>query len=207
MEDSTVRKVGVIYGIHPREVPAMQLGELLENEGYNAYRAAQRVRRSTNYKRAMNFLGADLLLDLHASSYPNNHEQHVPKTLFPCDYFVTPDIPLRSRRITANYRKALLELGQNFPVFSVSHLIERNEFSRWMRLNSNNNLSKLGQMLKWSTRGWTQETYHRVVTAELWVPGTELESGVSTDALHDFENNILSLTEWMEHNRYLFTCE
>jgi len=197
-------RTGLIYGIHPNEIPAMQLGELLRDNPYGIYLATQGVRRATNYKRAMKALDADLLLDIHASSYSDQSGLSVPRR-FLKRHFILPDIPISTSRINADYRNALLLLGEDFPVFSVSHLVGRVEHSRCLYINSNGNLSKYRDTTRWTTRGWTKGTYSRVITAELCAPIDEFEKGVPEDVLHEFREGVSTLAKWVDCNHLLFT--
>ena len=195
--------IGLIYGIHQGEIPATQLGELLESGcPYKVYQATRRVRRSTNYRRAMDSLGVGVLLDIHSSSYMS---EMTPKTFFQDKYFTTPIIPLKRGRIKAYTREALLSLRERFPVFYVSYLIGEREHFRLLRFNPRGNIRKTDYTTTWATSGWTKTTYYRVVTAELWVPTWELEEGVHEEHLHRFKDDVLSLAEWMGINSSLFT--
>ncbi len=198
-------QIAFMYGIHPNEIPATQVGELLRKDGSIWVAKAQKIPTHENYENAFR-AGADIVIDLHTSGYTQKEETS-PYSIIRASAFSTPMIPaigIRTRTILE--KECAHELGKKFGVFYISRLnagIGKEIISQVVSRNGDlqiDNQPNKHRMEEHHYHLYQTNNYNRVLTVEMWTDWEQMKNGVDGATAERFAEDACWFAKWVKRN-------
>lgn len=193
--------LGILYGIHPGEMLAVQVGRLIAEDGTITTFQADHSPRHRNYRDAFGS-GTDLLVDLHSSRYGN--EPTIPQSIVLREHFVTPILPIKKGTIQAILEKPCVrDIGDRFKVFYTSELDRKSGVEIITMITSDGGQFQVDEnphrtrMTKYHHYLARKGLFRRIVTIEYWSNGERLLEGIGDEVLEHLKGETYRFCDWV----------